>query len=483
MNKKNRFIVILTVSLCCFWLVSCTPKVPDEAEIVILSWNDLHGDFENLPQLLAFVEKTKATYKHVIVADAGDRFTGNPFNDFYERKQYPIIELQNRIGVDVAVLGNHEFDYGVALLNERIKEGQSVVLTANIELKTSGLRGVKPYYIVNKNGIKVAFLGLTNVDRRTGKPTALAEHVAGIQFFDPIETAVRFRFLREKSHVFVALSHIGITEDLILADSMPELDLIIGGHSHTLIDEPLIQNSVLITQTGRSGRYVGKTKIVLKKGVITEISNELVSMANWDGPVDSTMVCRIQKYKNNPFLNETFATMLHEIPNQTQLGHMMTDAMLTLPNVDFSLINCTGIRTNRLRAGEVTYADILRVSPFGNYLVTVSLTPAEIREFIELEFTDKRNCLMIPGGFEYTAKHTLGDNIEVERITYPNGKELDENKKYRVATNNYLATKYLMQHIDDSSFTSVFVVDNMVEFKKNNPNMDYRNVRIRARFN
>jgi len=157
--------------------------------------------------------------------------------------------------------------------------------------------------------------------------------------------------------------------------------------------------------------------------------------------------------------------------------------MLTLPNVDFSLINCTGIRTNRLRAGEVTCADILRVSPFGNYLVTVSLTPAEIREFIELEFTDKRNCLMIPGGFEYTAKHTLGDNIEVERITYPNGKELDENKKYRVATNNYLATKYLMQHIDDSSFTSVFVVDNMVEFKKNNPNMDYRNVRIRARFN
>ena len=450
---------------------------------MILSWNDLHGDFEHLPQLSAFVQKTKATYKYVIVADAGDRFTGNPFNDFHERRQYPIIDLQNHIGVDVVVLGNHELDYGVVLLNERIKESQSVAIAANIELKTSGLRGVKPYHIINKNGINVAFLGLTNVNRLTGKPTALAEHVAGIQFFDPIEAAVKFRFLRKKSHVFVALTHIGVTEDLILADSMPELDLIIGGHSHTVIDEPLIQNSVLITQTGRAGRYVGKTKIVLRKGVVTEISNELVSMTNWTGPVDSVILEKIQTYKNNPFLNETFATMLHEIPNLTQLGHMMTDAMLTLPNVDFSLINCTGIRTNHLHAGKITYADILRVSPFGNYLVTVSLTPAEIREFIELEFTDKRNCLMIPGGFEYTANHTAGNNIKVEKITYPNGQNLDENKKYRVVINNYLVTKYLPQHIEHDSYTGILVVDNVVEFKKNNPNMDYRNVRIRASFN
>ena len=483
MNKYIRFLILFTFSLCCFWLTSCTPKVPDEAEIVIISFNDLHGDFENMPQLSAFVNEMRNTYKYVIVVDAGDRFTGNPFNDFYERPQFPIIDMQNHIGVDVAVIGNHEFDNGVAVLNERIKDATSVAVSANIELETSGLVGVRPYYMINKNGIRIAFLGLTNVDRQTGRPSALADHLVGMRFFDPIETALNFRHLRKKSHVFVALTHIGITEDSILAEAMPELDVIIGGHSHSVLEEPMIQNGVLITQAGRSARHVGKTKIRLEKGVITEISNRLINLRTWDGPIDSVIVKKIERYSQNPFLTTAFVTLRHDIPNLLQLGHVMTDAPRTLPNVDFSLMNCSGIRINHLDAGEITYADVFRVSPFGNYLVVVDLTPAEIRALIEIEFTDKRNCLMIPSGFEYTAIRTPGDNIQVTKMTYPNGQKLDETKKYRLILNNYLVATYLAEHIDDAYFTGVSVVDNIVEFLKNNPNMDYRNVRARARFN
>ena len=482
MNKRTRFILLLT-SLCCFWLVSCTPKIPDEAEIVILSFNDVHGDFENMPKLSAFVEETRATYKNVIVVDAGDRFTGNPYNDFYEKTQFPIIDLQNHIGVDIAVIGNHEFDYGVALLNERLREANSVAISANIELKGSGLEGIKPYYIIQKNGIKVAFLGLTNVENHTGKPAALAERVAGIQFYNPIETAVKYRYLRKKSHVFVALTHIGIDEDLILADSMPELDLIIGGHTHTLLEEPLIHNNVTITQAGSRARYVGKTIITLKKGVVSQITNELINLAAWDGFVDSVVVKKIQYYENNPYLKEVFVTLRYEIPNREQLGYMITDAALTLPGVDFSVMNCGGIRINYLSAGLITHGDIIRVSPFNNHLVIVGLKPADIRELIEMEFLERKSCLMLPAGFEYTARKIPDGSIKVEKMTLPNGKELDETQTYFVALNNYLFSNYLINHSDNATETEVLLVGNIVDYLRNNPNMDYRNVRTRAKYN
>jgi 2',3'-cyclic-nucleotide 2'-phosphodiesterase (5'-nucleotidase family) len=491
MMKKNIRYIIVFASLCSFWLISCTPKVPDEAEIVIISFNDLHGDFENLPQLSGLVNEARTTYKNVIVVDAGDRFTGNPYNDFYEKSQFPIIDMLNHIGLDVAAIGNHEFDFGIDLLDERIKDAEFTLVTANFELKNdeplnkvySNLIGIKPYHLIRKNGIKIAFLGLTNVDRHSGIPTVLHERVKILQFFDPIETAMNYRFLRKKSHLFVALTHIGIREDITLADSMPELDLIIGGHSHTLLNEPVIQNGVWITQAYRSANYAGKTKITFKKGVVTEISNELINLQTWTGPVDSVIIKKIQYYKNNPFLDEPFTTIQHEFSSIEQIGCMMTDAALTVPMVDFSLMNCAGIRINRLPAGPITYADIFRISPFGNTLVIVELTPAEIRNLIEMEFTDKRDYLAIPAGFEYTAKRIPGDNIRVEKLMYPNGKKLDENKTYRLILNNYLVSTYLADHADRALNTDITVVDNMVEFLKNNPNTDYRNVRTRAKFN
>jgi 5'-nucleotidase len=478
--KKTIPYIIIFASLCSFWLISCAPKVPDEAEIVIISYNDLHGDFEHLPELSGLVNEARATYKNVIVVDAGDRFTGNPYNDFYEKTQFPVVDMLNHIGVDVAVLGNHEFDFGIDLLNERIGETKTIDIIANIDLKTSGLKGVKPYHIINKNGIKIAFLGLTDVNELTGMPAVLPERVEGIQFFNPIETAVTYRFLRKKSHVFVALTHIGIHKDVTLADSMPELDLIVSGHSHTLLEEPLIQNGVLITQANRKASHVGKTKIKLKKGVVTEISNELINLQTWTGSVDSVIVEKIQYYKDNPFLDEVFATIQYEIPTREQLGHMMVDATLTaVPNTDFSLMNFGGIRNTHLSAGPITYGDIFHLSPFGNTLHVVYLTPVEIRKLIEMEF---RNRLAVPGGFEYIAKHMPNNRIKVEKITHPNGRELDENKQYRLILNDYVLTTFLKNYVDAAINTDITLVETIIGFLSNNPNIDYRNSCVRAKF-
>ncbi|MDR1951682.1 MAG: bifunctional metallophosphatase/5'-nucleotidase [Bacteroidales bacterium] len=479
--KKIRFIILLT-GLCCFWLSACTPKIPDEAEIVFLSFNDVHGDFENLPKLSAFVKETKAAYKNVIVVDAGDRFAGNPYNDFHEKKQFPIIDLQNLIGVDITVIGNHEFDYGVDLLNERIQETEAAVVSANIELENSGLKGINPYHIIKKDGLKIAFLGLTNVDEYTGKPIALPIHVEHIQFYDPIETALKYGYLKKKSHVFVALTHIGFDEDVELAYAMPDLNLIIGGHSHTLIEEKIIRNGVLITQAGNKARHVGKTKILLKKGVVSEITNEMINLATWNGAADPVIVKKVQEYEDNTFLKKPFVTLRYEIPDQRRLGYMIADAALQLPDVDFSIMNCLGVRVDNLPAESVTYGDIYRLSPFNNYYYIVPLNPSDIRRLIEQEFMERKSCLSMPAGFEYTVHKTNDGYIKVEKLTFPNGKELDENKTYQVAVNNYLFTKYLINLYDITKKTDVFKVDNIVEYLQNNPNVDYRNVRTRAKY-
>ncbi|MCL2412628.1 MAG: 5'-nucleotidase C-terminal domain-containing protein, partial [Bacteroidales bacterium] len=291
------------------------------------------------------------------------------------------------------------------------------------------------------------------------------------------------RYLRRNSHVFIALTHIGTSEDVLLADVMPELDLIIGGHSHCVFEEPLIQNGVPIIQAGRNARYANKTKIFLRKGVIETIRSELISMRNWDGPIDSVMLEKVRNYENNPQLTRPFVTLRYDIPSLNQLGNMITDAALTIPNVDFALMNCGGIRIEYLRAGAITYGDILRLSPFGNSLFVVDMTAAEIRQFIETEFMERQVCLAIPGGFEYTARRMPGNSIRVETITYLNGRPLDENKTYRVALNNYLVSTYLTEFADRSRYTGVSMVDNIVEFLRHNPNKDYRRTHLRARFN
>jgi len=264
---------------------------------------------------------------------------------------------------------------------------------------------------------------------------------------------------------------------------MPELDLIIGGHSHCIMEEPLIQNGVPIIQAGRNARYAHKTKIFLRKGVIEKITTELISLRDWDGPIDSVMLEKVRRYENNPLLTRPFMTLRYEIPNLNQMGNMITDAALTLPNVDFALMNCGGIRIDYLPAGSVAYSDILRLSPFGNSLFVVEMTPAEIRQFIETEFMERQVCLAIPGGFEYTVRRMPGDSVKVETITYPDGRQLDENRTYRVVLNNYLVSTYLTEFADRTQYTGVSMVDNIVEFLRNNPNRDYRRTHLRARFN
>jgi 2',3'-cyclic-nucleotide 2'-phosphodiesterase (5'-nucleotidase family) len=368
------------------------------------------------------------------------------------------------------------------VLHERLEEANFIEIAANINLKGTGLEDhIKPYHIFQKGDHNVKFFGLINVDHRTKKTTAILNHVQNVEFFCPFETTQKLRKKsRRNAHVLVAITHLGVEEDRMLADLMPELDLIIGGHSHTLIEGVEIRNGVAILQAGKHGDFVDKTTISLSNGKVTSIINKTIDVAKLKAECP-IIAEKVRGYMDSPFLNTPFMTLKHDLPDETQLGNMVSDAALTLIGVDFSAMNCGSIRRDFLLAGPIAYRDILRIYPFSNHFVIMSLTASELREFIEIEWSPYRSCLMHVGGFHYVLQRD-GDKAKIVELTYPNGEPLDETKLYRVAMNNYLSSRFLSDHCPTKTEPiPVYVFDNVVDFLKHNPDMDYRNSPIRAR--
>ncbi|MBR5135939.1 MAG: metallophosphoesterase, partial [Rikenellaceae bacterium] len=146
---KRSLLTFVTFTLLLF-VASCSPK--PTRRVVILSTNDIHGAIQQFPRLATAIAECRDTVE-VILVDAGDRWTGNAYVDKAEQKCLPVIELMNRVGYDVATLGNHEFDYGQELLRERISQADFQIVCANMESCGSELT-VPATTIIERGGIK-----------------------------------------------------------------------------------------------------------------------------------------------------------------------------------------------------------------------------------------------------------------------------------------------------------------------------------------
>jgi 2',3'-cyclic-nucleotide 2'-phosphodiesterase (5'-nucleotidase family) len=157
---------------------------------------------------------------------------------------------------------------------------------------------------------------------------------------------------------------------------------------------------------------------------------------------------------------------------------MVADAATTLPGVDFSLVNLSAVKIPRIPAGQVTPGDILRLSPSNNYLIVVGLKPADIRALI-----GQRSDLISPAGFNYTARRgpEPEEFLQVEELTYPNGEKLDETKIYYLAIDNFLFSRHLRELPFSSENTGVTTVNNIIDYLKENPDVDYQNSPPRAK--
>lgn len=440
-------------------------NVKEETKIVIFHINDVHSHIDNFAKIAKLVEEERKINPDVFLMNAGDNFSGNPIVDHYVPKGEPILELMNKLKFDIQVIGNHDFDYGQTILKSFIKRANFPIICANVKVSGGVISQPEPYvFLKTKNGLKIAVLGIVQIDEDTQIPSTLSKNVEGVVFSNGIEEAKKYKYLKKESNIFIALSHLGYEDDELLAKEMSELDIIIGGHSHTIIENQTEINKVLITQAGAYGEYLGKIVITLKNGQIIKKRGELIDLNSFKKE-NPKIKALIAKYNDNPELNQVLTKLTKPIIGNSELGSLMTDAVRNVFDLDIVFHNSGGIRIDKLE-GEVTIKDVYTLFPFENVVVQFKMTPAEIRTLIKFDYERHKHTDLMVSGIQYTVKHTMKDKVKNIELRDEKGEFLDENKTYDVGLNSYIASIYKFSHKDPGRSLKTGVAHAIIQYLK-----------------
>jgi len=474
---QSFLLILLSVAI-----FSCSPQGEDSGgttKMVILHTNDMHASLDNMPKLAAFKKEMEEQYEHVILVSAGDIFSGNPVVDFYEKKGYPMIDLMNRTGYQVSTLGNHEFDYGQKVLSLRMKQADFPFICANLQTEDALMPQPDPYAVIEKGDIKLLFLGLIELGNE-GVPSTHPEKVSGIRFSDPIQTAEEFINLHDSYNAFIGLTHLGYETDRELAKTYHQFDVIMGGHSHTLVEEPEMINDVLLTQAGDDLQFVGKVELTFEKGELTDRSASLINLDDYQ-ETDEQMEELVKEYKNNESLSRVIGRAADTITGKQELGALFTDAQCSMHNLDFSFQNRGGIRIYQIPKGPIEVKTIYELDPFGNELIRYDMKPDEIKSLIANSYNRHDNIDLLIGGGSYTVKVNQEDKLQQVILRDEQGKELNPDSTYTVGLNSYIASSYQFDHEDEGKSLYVTTAQNIIEFIEKEGTIDYSGVnRVRV---
>ena len=249
--------------------------------LILLHNNDTHSRIEPVPETdkynpdlggvirrAAYVEKMRNEHENVLLFDAGDFLQGTPYFNMFKGEVE--VEAMNMLKYDAVTLGNHEFDYGMDVLVNLVKKADFPIVCTNYDFSETEIADIiKPYHIILKDGVKIGIVG-ANIDP---KGLVASTHYEGMKFLPPTETINKTaEMLRNdyKVDMVICLSHMGIQNELKLAENSRNIDIIIGGHSHTFMQKPSIRNNldgkeVLVFQTNGRGVYVGRIDVELNK--------------------------------------------------------------------------------------------------------------------------------------------------------------------------------------------------------------------------
>lgn len=461
------------------------PADSREIRIILFHINDVHGQIDNFARIAWFVEqeKKKNPGTAVFFLNAGDNFSGNPVVDHYEPKGEPILQLMNRMGFDAMALGNHEFDYGQEVLKSFMERADFPIICANANLKIPKESFPQPppfTMLKTPTGIKIAVLGLLEVDPYTGIPATHPVRLTGFTFTDPIATAKKYRYLKKESDIFIALTHLGSRTDNALAQEIPELDLIIGGHSHTLIHHPLETgiNGIPIAQTGWNAQYLGRIDLTWKKGRLVEKSGKLIEVASIKGEIPG-LKDMIVKFNHNPALDRVIATLPRPVEGIQEVGNLTCDAIRKNFNLDIVFHNSGGIRVTRLDP-TIKLRDIYALHPFENQVVQFKMSTAEIRSLIKSEYERHKRLDLLVSGIGYIVKATPAGEVKAVDLMDEKGQWLDETRSYSVGLNDYMASTIKFSHQDPGKPLLVTVNDALIQYlqQEKDPVKGIREIRM-----
>ena len=464
---REKFLIplFLMLMLCLLPSVDAaeSPKFETQAgELIIFHTNDQHarvstedddGQSIGLAEMSAAVKATKAKNPLVLWLDAGDTFHGTPRVNI--SRGMNMVELLNVAGVDVVTPGNHDFNYGFTRLEQLSKALKGSVLSANIAQRKNHKLAFKPYKIFKMaDGTKVGVFGLSTPDTAYSINPA---NITTIEFLDPIEQSKMIvGKIRSKVDVLIAVTHLGVNDSASvtskqLAAAVPEIDLIVDGHSHTALPDGIMIGNTLIVQTGCHEHKLGRVKLLMRNHRITAKQAQLLDALEVKriAPTpDATVLEKLAtiEVENKKIFNEVITQSERRLTgersfvrrHESELGNLTADAFRWKTGADIAIINGGDLRTD-LPSGAITRGDILSIFPFSNTLEVVEIDGRSIKAMLEHSvafYPDEFGGFMNVSGMTFTFDPSARVGARISDV-YIGDEPLENSKTYTLAAADF----------------------------------------------
>jgi len=410
---------LLVAFLALFVLALPPTTAQDDAfMLTILHSNDTHaghtpnsGGHGGVARQATVQNQIRAEVENLILLDAGDRFSGTLYHTTYlGQDQVPIM---NALGYDAMTLGNHEFDNGDEVLAHFVDGLNFPVVSANIDFSASlVLSGLfQPYTVLEVAGQQIGVIGLTTA--QTVESSSPGADLVFSAAYTEIANQAAAELMAAGVNKIILLTHLGIFVDLEFIQALEHIDLVIGGHSHTLLSNqnsaafayPLVYTSpqdtpVLYVQSGANNLYLGRLDVVFDAaGVLTNWNGDSIFLSRYlaPDPALDALVTKlggaVQELMNTPIGASTELDLVGDRSvcrvEECSLGNIVADAMRWETGADIALMNGGGIRADLL-AGEITLGAILTLHPFGNQISIFDSAGADILAALENSVKDLR---------------------------------------------------------------------------------------------
>lgn len=428
-------------------------------KLTLLHSNDMHGDFlaeqvdtelvGGVSMLSGYVSKVRREEENVLYAIAGDMFRGSIIDS--EFKGLSTIHIMNMLAPDIATVGNHEIDYGVSHLLFLEKCAEFPIINANLHIRTNNARLFDPCKVIEIGGMKILFIGIITevalmqckMDDFIGTFITLEDAVEEIGRICDTYNAIDV-------DLTVLLTHIGFEEDQKLAamlDPAWGVDVIVGGHSHTFIDEPCVVNGIPIVQAGTGTDQIGRFDLVIDtdENCIDSYTWQAVPINEKTCPKDPAIEETIYNLKTTT--DEKYGRIITKFVRQlthpsyiqeTELGDLYTDLLKKAYGVDIFLLGSGSIRTEVL-GPVVTKRDFDENYPYDDAVYLTYWTGAQFKHGIHRMLRDEA----LAGG--YTEFYQLSEGLEIEYDQKTHsfmkfnffGKPIEEDRIYTVGLQHY----------------------------------------------
>jgi 5'-nucleotidase len=424
-----------------------------KAPLTILQMNDVYsiapvdgGKAGGLARVAAMAQEMRKTGRHVLVTMSGDFLSPSVASSVFKGRQ--MIEALNAMPLDLATLGNHEFDMGVPVLRERLKEAKFPILIANIldEETNAPIGNAKPFEVRTFGALKVGFIGLC----LTGDEISAANKKGAI-FLDPFESAAKYlpQMKAAGADVIVAITHLDYADDVKLARQFPQIDLILGGHDHFAITS--VVGGTLISKADSDARTIARHDLNrMAPGAPLERHYELVRVDDKlpEEPRVAAVVAEYEK-KLSVELDEPVGRTSSPLDavaenvrsREVALGNLFADAMRRSTGAEIAILNSGSIRSNRVfPPGVLSRRDVLAMHPFGGTAALVEASGLQVLEALNNGVSKLGEAAgrfpQVSGlSFSIDPDAPVGQRVHDVMV---NGAPLEPGRTYKVTISDYM---------------------------------------------